>query len=260
MFGKRKCDAPPVFRDPVNAATAQHESAALAALQCKSGAELTPGGLRPPNAAALVRAAQSPEAAWLYTTQLDCSRCRKSCDVQVSRPATGPAPNAMAVRSKARPDFYALQHAFLPEWFLTMPQAAISILTSKLEGWQTQTMAQIGGMVERTPGDPMPIRDVQIVGTPGDTTSVLLDFITPCAPIEAHYALLVGGPRPFYLLSEKTHLGEDRPVADMAGLTEWAFTNAGGTHMQHTAIDLLPDVSRSAFFISAVNLLKRRLA
>jgi hypothetical protein len=260
MFGKRKCDAPPVFKDPVPAENAERERAALAVLECKSGAALTPGAIHPPSAAALVRAAQLPDAVWLHGNRLQCSRCKKTCDVQVSRPATGPAPNAMAVRSKARPDFYALQHAFLPEWFLTKPDVAISILTDKLEGWQAQTMTQIAGVVERTPGDPMPIRAVQSVGTPGDTTSVLIDFLPPCSPVEAHFALLVGGPRPFYFLSEKTHLGEDKPVPDMAGLTEWAFSNAERTDMKHTAIDLLPDVSRSAFFTAAVNLLKRRLA
>lgn len=260
MFGKRKCDSPPVFKDPVNAATAEQARAALAALECQSGADLTPGAICPPSAAALVRAAQLPDAVWLYGNGLDCSRCKKSCDVQVSQPATGPAPNEMAVRSKARKDFYALQHTFLPEWFLTKPEVLISVLTNKLESWQAQTMAQIAGVVARTPGDPMPIRDVQIVGTPGDTTSVLIDFITPCAPIEAHYALLVGGPRPFYLLSEKTHLGEDKPVPNMAGLTEWAFANAERTDMKHTAIALLPDVSRTTFFSSAVSLLERRLA
>ncbi|MFN7165021.1 MAG: hypothetical protein ACK4P2_09415 [Hyphomonas sp.] len=260
MFGKRKCDAPPAFPAPLHAESADGERAALARLECKSGVALTPGAIRPPSAAALVKAAQLPDAIWLHANTVDCSRCKKSCDVQVSHPATGPAPNAMAVRSKARPDFYALQHAFLPEWFLTKPEALISLLTNKLDSWQAQTMTQIAGVVERSPGAPMPIRDVQVVGTPGDTTSVLIDFLAPCSPVEAHFALLVGGPRPFYLLSEKTHLGEDKPLTDMAGLSEWAFTNAERTDMKHTAIELLPDVSRTAFFTAAVALLKRRLA
>lgn len=259
MFGKKKCNAAPAF-PPIVAQNADHARQSVAALACPSGAELTPGGLLPPNAAELVKAAQRPDAVWVYGQTLDCSRCKKACSVTISVPDTGAPPNAQAVRAKARPDFYALQHAFLPEWFLNKPAEALEILSTKLEGWQAHTMKQIAGVVARTPGDPMPITSVQVVTTPGETTSLLIDFITPVAPIEAHYALLVGGPSPRYLLSEKTHLGEDKPVPDIAGLTEWTFANAARTDMTHTAIDLLPDTSRSAFFTAAVNLLKRRLA
>ena len=164
------------------------------------------------------------------------------------------------MRAKARPDFYALQHAFLPEWFLNNPTEAIEILSSRLDGWQVHTMKQIAGVVDRTPGEPMPITNIEVVTTPGETTSLLVDFIKPVAPIEAHFALLVGGSAPRFLLSEKTHLGDDKPVPDIAGLTEWAFANAARTDLTHTAIDLLPDTSRTAFFSAAVSFLKRRLA
>jgi hypothetical protein len=260
MFGKKKCNAAPVFKDPVHAATPEQARTAVAALECPSGAALTPGALTAPSAAALVKAAQLPDAVWMYGQRLECSRCKKSCDVTISVPDAASPPNPQAVRAKARPDFYALQHAFLPEWFLTKPEEAISLLSTKLDGWQAATMKQIGGIVARTAGEPMPIVSAQVVGTPGETTSLLLDFITPSAPVEAHYALLVGGASPRYLLSEKTHMGEDRPVPDMAGLTEWAFANAARTDMKHTAIDLLPDTSRTTFFMTAVELLKRRLA
>jgi homoaconitase/3-isopropylmalate dehydratase large subunit len=167
------------------------------------------------SAAALVKAAHLPDAVWMHGHRIECSRCKKGCEVTLSRPASAEAPSPFAVRSKARSDFYALQHAFLPEWFLTKPEVATSILTQQLEGWQSKTMTQIGEVVERTAGNPMPIKKVELVTMPGDTAAVLVDFITPCAPIEAHYALLVGGARPFYLLSEKTHLGEDKPIADI---------------------------------------------
>jgi hypothetical protein len=260
MFGKRKCDAGPAFGNTLHAETAEQERKALAALECKSGADMTIGAACPPSAAALVKAAQLPDAVWMHGHRIECSRCKKGCEVTISRPASAEAPSPFAVRSKARSDFYAMQHAFLPEWFLTMPDVAISILTNKLDGWQAKTMTQIGEVVERTAGNPMPIKKVELVTMPGDTAAVLVDFITPCAPIEAHYALLVGGARPFYLLSEKTHLGEDKPIADIAGLTEWAFTNAQRTDMKHTAMELLPDVSRTTFQNAATEMLKRRLA
>ncbi len=259
MFGKKKCNAAPAFA-PIVAQNAEQARQAVSALVCPSGAELTPGGLLAPNAAELVKAAQRPDAVWMYGQTLDCSRCKKSCSVTISLPDTGTPPNAQAVRAKARPDFYALQHAFLPEWFLNRPAEAIEILSTRLDGWQAHTMNQIAGVVARTPGDPMPITSIQVVITPGETTSLLVDFITPSAPIEAHYALLVGGALPRYLLSEKTHLGEDKPVPDIAGLTEWTFANTARTDMTHTAIDLLPDASRSAFLSAAVSLLKRGLA
>ena len=121
-------------------------------------------------------------------------------------------------------------------------------------------MRHLGEIVERSPGNPLPINNVQIVGTPGETTAVLVDFIAPRAPVEAHHALLVGGPVPRFFLSEKTHLGENGPLADMAGLTEWTFAKPDKSEMKHTAITLLPEVSRSAFFNAAVELLKQRLA
>jgi hypothetical protein len=260
MFGKRKCDATPVFKTSVHADTADRVRSAVTALRCPSGAELTPVSLQAPSAAALVTASHLPDAVWMYAHRLQCSRCKKVCSVPVSQPATGPAPNNQAVRSKARPDFYALQQAFLPEWFLNRPQDAITILTTRLDSWQAQAMKQIGGVVERSDGAPLPIRGIQPVGTPGDTNSLLVDFMEPCAPVEAHHALLVGGSAPRFFLSEKTHLGDDSPVIDMAGLTEWAFANAERTDMKHTAIEMLPEVSRSAFLNAAVDLLKRSLA
>lgn len=260
MFGKKKCNAAPVFREPVFAENSDKARAAIAALQCTSGETLGAGIVTAPTAAALVAAAQQKDAVWMYGQQLDCGRCKKTCQVTVSEPASVAAPNAFAVRSKARPDFYALQHAFLPEWFLNKPEEAISLLTNKLDGWQAATMKQIGGIVERTPGEPMPITGVQVVGTPGEVTALLVDFMSPIAPIEAHYALLVGGSSPRYMMSEKTHMGDDKPVADIAGLTEWSFANTARTDMTHTAISLLPDTSRSAFFSAAVNRLKQRLA
>lgn len=260
MFGKRKCNTPPVFKDPVFAQTADQERAALASTVCPSGEELKRGALQAPSALALMQAGQAKDGVWMFGHQMECGRCKKTCSLTVSYPGDGEAPNALAVRSKARPDFYALQHAFLPEWFLAQPETAISILSTKLDGWQEHTMKQIAGVVDRTPGNPMPITGVQIVGTPGDTTSLLIDFLTPRAPIEAHYALLVGGPSPRYLMSEKTHLGEDSPLPEMTGLTEWAFASPGSDEFKHTAIELLPDTSRTAFFTAAIALLKKRLA
>lgn len=260
MFGKKKCSTAPVFRELVHVSSTQQERTALAALKCSSGADMTPVAITPPSAAALVSAAKLPKAVWMYGHRLECTRCKQSGQVNIAAPDSVEAPNKFAVRSNTRPDFYALQHAFLPEWFLTKPDAVIRMLSTKLDTWQVDTMKQIAGVVERTAGEPMPITAVQIVGTPGETTSLLIDFMAPISPVEAHYALLVGGATPRYLMSEKTHLGEDRPITDMAGLTEWTFANAERTDMTHTAIDLLPDTSRSAFFAAAVELLKRRLA
>ncbi|MBA3067148.1 MAG: hypothetical protein FP825_01545 [Hyphomonas sp.] len=260
MFGKRKCKTPPVFKAPLHAESAERERAAFAALVCDSGEALSRGALLAPNTTSLMKASQAKDAVWMFDSRLDCARCRKSGSITVSYPGDGAAPNDIAVRSKARPDVYALQHAFLPEWFLTQPDQAISILSTKLDGWQEHTMKQIAGVVERTPGNPMPITGVQVVGTPGEATSLLIDFITPRAPIEAHYALLAGGTSPRFLMSEKTHLGEDGPMPDLAGITEWAFAGPDNAELKHTAIDLLPDTTRSAFFMAAVALLKRRLA
>jgi hypothetical protein len=260
MFGKRKCDSTPVFAEPVHVENAGQIRAAVEALACPSGAKLVQGALRAPSAAALVKASQKPDAVWMYAQRAECSRCKKLCEVTISQPSAGEAPNEHAVRSKARPDFYALQHAYLPEWFLNRPDEVIRLLTTKLDDWQAQTMRHFGEIVERSPGNPLPITNVQIVGTPGETTAVLVDFIAPRAPVEAHHALLVGGPVPRFFLSEKTHLGENGPLADMAGLTEWTFAKPDKSEMKHTAITLLPEVSRSAFFNAAVELLKQRLA
>lgn len=260
MFGKKKCSTAPVFQELVQISSPQQERTALAALKCSSGADMTPVGVVAPSAAALVKAAKLPNAVWMYGQRLECTRCKQAGQVNIAAPDSTDAPNKFAVRSNSRPDFYALQHAFLPEWFLNQPQQAITILSTKLDGWQAATMKQIGGIVARTGGEPMPIKAVQIVRTPGETTSLLIDFMTPIAPVEAHYALLVGGATPRYLMSEKTHLGEDRPIPDMAGLTEWTFANAQHSEMTHTAIDLLPDTSRSTFLTAVVDLLKRRLA
>lgn len=260
MFGKRKCDSAPVFADPLHIENRGQTRAAIEALACPSGANFVQGALRAPSAAALVTASQKPDAVWMYAQHAECNRCKKLCEITISHPSDGEAPNVHAVRSKARPDLYALQHAYLPEWFLNRPDEAIRLLTTKLDDWQAQTMRHLGEIVERSAGNPMPITNVQIVGTPGETTSVLIDFMVPCAPIEAHHALLVGGPAPRFFLSEKTHLGENGPLADMAGLTEWAFGKADKSEMKHTAITLLPEVSRSAFFNAAVEQLKQKLA
>lgn len=260
MFGKKKCSAAPQFRQLLLTNSDAQEREALAALTCESKAEMVVGKHTAPNAAVLVEAAKRPDAVWLHGRTLECSRCNKTCHVTVARPDNGSPPNSFAVRAKARPDFYALQHAFLPEWFLNQPAEAMNILSSKLDGWQASTMKQIGGIVERTPGDPMPITSVQIVGTPGEITSLLIDFIPPCAPIEAHYALLVGGHSPRYLMSEKTHLGEDQPLKEMAGITEWSFANRERSEMKHSAIDLLPDTSRTVFYQAAIELLKHRMS
>ena len=86
MFGKKKCDTGPVFRDFVRAGSAAQERAALAALKCSSGAELKPVGMAPPSAAALVKAAALPDAVWMYAHQMECSRCKKVGDVTVALP------------------------------------------------------------------------------------------------------------------------------------------------------------------------------
>lgn len=260
MFGKKKCDAGPVFKDIIFASSDEQERAALAKLVCPSKAQMIAGEAMPPSAAALVTASQQKDAVWLHGRKLECERCKKTSFVTVARPAGSGLLNSAAIRAKARPDFYALQHALLPEWFLKNPDNAIKVLSNILQDWQATTMKQIGELVERTAGDPMPITNVQVVTTPGETTSLLIDFMTPCAPIEAHYALLVGGNAPRFFLSEKTHLGDDQPAPDLAGLSEWAYANAARTEMKHTAVLLLPDTSRQTFYKAASDLLKRGLA
>lgn len=260
MFGKKKCDAGPVFKDIIFASSDEQERAALANLMCPSKAKMIPGDATGPSAAALVTASQQNDAVWLHGRKLECERCKKTSFATVARPAGAGLLHPSAVRAKARPDFYALQHALLPEWFLKSPENAIKVLSNMFEEWQSVTMKRIGDLVERTAGDPMPMTNVQAVSTPGETPAILIDFMPPCAPVEAHYALLVGGNSPRFFLSEKTHLGDDKPVLDIAGLTEWAYANPARTEMKHTAVALLPDTSRQAFYQAATDLLKRGLA
>ena len=136
MFGKRKCNAPPVFNSPLQVDSAEREGAAFAALACPSGEALKRGAIQAPSAVALMNAGNAADGVWMFGNRLECGRCKKTCNVTVSYPGDGEAPNEFAVRSKARPDVYALQHAFLPEWFLNQPEQAISILSNKLDGWQ----------------------------------------------------------------------------------------------------------------------------
>jgi hypothetical protein len=252
MFGKRQCSRSPVFRDVLTAKSAALANEAVKTLVCRSGSTMIPETAGVPGTAEMIRARKNDESVWLYSQSLRCSLCGKTGSVSIATPGEQPPPNPQAIRSHTRPDVHALECVFLPEWFLNVPDTAVSMLSTSLEAWQTRIMKQIGSITGTSPEMPFPIRNVQIVATPSQMPAVLVDFIPPRAAFEAYHAFLVAGPSPRMLMSERWISHEDGPVTEMAGLVEWSL-DYRRDNLERTVIGQLVDTDRNTFYLAAIS-------